>query len=81
MQEITRENIDEYLKFTKERGKYSYVSDDRTVAINYPDSRKDFGKQISDATINNYIRNMIVFFNYCVEKNTLRFHQWKTLNL
>lgn len=72
VQEITRENVDEYLKFTKERGKYSYVSDDRTVAINYPDSRKDFGKQISDVTINNYIRNMKVFFNYCVEKKYLK---------
>lgn len=70
--DVTFENIDEYIKFTKERGKYSYVSDDRTVALNHPDSRKDFGKQISDVTINNYIRNMKVFFNYCVEKKYIK---------
>ncbi|MDU1278338.1 MAG: tyrosine-type recombinase/integrase [Clostridium sp.] len=70
--EVTLEHIDGYLKFTKERGKYSYVSDDKTVGYNHPDSRKDFGKQISDVTINNYIRNMKVFFNYCLEKRYIK---------
>lgn len=72
IQDVTYEQIDSYLKFTKERGKYSYVSDDRTVMINYPDMRKDFGNTISDATINNYIRNMKVFFNYCLERKYIK---------
>lgn len=70
--DIKEKHINEYLRFTKERGKYSYVSDDRTVAINHPASRTDFGKPVSDATINNYIRNLKVFFNYCVEKKYLK---------
>lgn len=37
------------------------------VKLNCPDMRKDFGNIISDTTINNYIRNMKVFFNYCLE--------------
>ena len=46
IQNITYEQIDSYLKFTKERGKYSYISDDRTVKLNYPDMRRNFGKNI-----------------------------------
>lgn len=80
VQEITTENVDNYLKFTKERGKYSYVSDDRTVSLNYPDARKDFGKQISDATINNYIRNMKVFFNYCVDRKYIKASPMEKIN-
>lgn len=72
IQDVTYEQVDSYLKFTKERGKYSYVSDDRTVKLNYPDMRKDFGNTISDTTINNYIRNMKVFFNYCLERKYIK---------
>lgn len=72
IQDITYENVDFYLKFTKKRGKYSYVSDDRTVKLNYPDMRKDFGEIVSDATINNYIRNIKVFFNYCIERKYIK---------
>lgn len=38
---------------TKERGKYSYISDDTTVSINNPSIRKDFWKVVSPMTINN----------------------------
>lgn len=72
IQDVTYEQVDSYLKFTKERGKYSYVSDDRTVKLNYPDMRKDFGNTIADTTINNYIRNMKVFFNYCLERKYIK---------
>ena len=72
IQDVTYEQVDSYLKFTEERGKYSYVSDDRTVKLNYPDMRKDFGNTISDTTINNYIRNMKVFFNYCLERKYIK---------
>ena len=72
IQDVTYEQVDSYLKFTKERGKYSYVSDDRTVKLNYPDMRKDFGNTISDTTTNNYIRNMKVFFNYCLERKYIK---------
>lgn len=71
-QDTKKEDIEEYIIFTKERGKYSYVSDEKTVSLNNPTNRIDFGKQISDCTINNYIRNIKVFFNYCDEKKYIK---------
>lgn len=39
---------------------------------NYQQNRKDFGKQISDSTINNYLRNIKVFFNYLEDNQILK---------
>lgn len=72
LSEIKSEQIESYIKFTKERGKYSYVSEDKTVTLNNPANRKDFGKAISANTINNYIRNIKVFFNWAVDKRLIR---------
>lgn len=72
IEEIKGKHTNEYVKFTKERGKYSYVSDDRTVSINNPSIRKDFGKAISPATINNYIRNLKVFFTWAVDTKIIK---------
>lgn len=72
IEEIVEEHINDYLVFTKNRGKYSFVSDDKTLAVNYPQNRKDLGKQVSDITINNYIRNIKVFFNWLLEKRIIR---------
>ncbi len=72
IEEIKGKHTNEYVKFTKERGKYSYVSDDRTVSINNPSIRKDFGKAISPATINNYIRNLKVFFTWAVDNKIIK---------
>lgn len=46
LEEIKLKHTNEYVKFTKERGKYSYVSDDKTVLINNPSIRRDFGKAV-----------------------------------
>ncbi|EKY27010.1 tyrosine-type recombinase/integrase [Clostridium celatum] len=69
---VKHKHINEYLKFTKERGKYSYVSNDKTVALNNPANRQDLGKKISNITINNYIRNMKVFFNWCIVEGIIK---------
>ena len=37
IKDITYEEVDYYLKITKERGNYIYVSDDIAVKLNYPD--------------------------------------------
>ncbi len=71
-QDVSKEDIEDYIIFTKERGKYSYVSDEKTVGLNHPQNRVDFGKQVSDCTINNYLRNIKVFFNYCSDKRFIR---------
>ena len=45
-----------------------------------PDKRKDYGKKISDVTINNYIRNMKVFFNYLEEFRVIKDNPMKKIN-
>ncbi|ENZ01997.1 hypothetical protein HMPREF1092_01232 [Clostridium thermobutyricum] len=72
VEEIKLIHAKEYVKFTKERGKYSYVSDDKTVSINNPSIRKDFGKVVSPMTINNYIRNLKVFFTWAVDNKIIK---------
>lgn len=73
VEEIKLTHAKEYVKFTKERGKYSYVSDDKTVSINNPSIRRDFGKAVSPATINNYIRNLKVFFTWAVDNKIIKY--------
>lgn len=60
-------HIRQYIKYLKERGKYTVVNDDKSREINHPENRKDFKKQISSTTIANYIRNIKVFFNYLTD--------------
>lgn len=51
----------------QERGKYTVVSNQNSKIINFPENRDDYGKKISITTINNYIRNIKVFYNYLYE--------------
>ncbi|WP_281658232.1 tyrosine-type recombinase/integrase [Halobacillus sp. Cin3] len=53
-----------YIKYLRERGKYTVVSNQRSLNVNFPDRRTDNGKEISDTTISNYVRNIKVFFNF-----------------
>ena len=69
--------IRRYILSLQERGKYSFYANDKAKEINYPDRRRDFRKPISPITINNYIRNLRVFFNwldrdYILKKNPMR---------
>lgn len=61
---ITAEIIKNYVKYIRERGKYTAVAYEKTLTSNYPSHRHDYGKKVSDVTINNYIRNIKVFFAY-----------------
>lgn len=60
-------HIREYIKYLKERGKYTVVNNQNSKIINFPENREDYGKKISTTTINNYIRNIKVFYNYLYE--------------
>ncbi|WP_297633513.1 tyrosine-type recombinase/integrase [uncultured Clostridium sp.] len=66
---VNKEVVEEYLKFTKDRGKYSYVANKDSLKKTYQDSRPDIGKEISPSTLNNYLRNIKVFFNWLDENN------------
>ncbi|NSB31036.1 site-specific recombinase XerD [Clostridium saccharoperbutylacetonicum] len=60
---INKDIVQEYITFTKDRGKYSFVASiDGMVKANI-DRRSDIGKKVSDSTLNNYLRNIKVFFN------------------
>ena len=68
-EKITHVVIQDYVKQIKERGKYTVTSNPNSG--NYQERRIDIGKKVSDVTINNYLRNMSVFFNWCVEEGLI----------
>lgn len=72
IKKIKKENVEEYLTFTKERGKYSFTSSIDTLNKNYMDKRSDLGKEVSDTTLNNYLRNIKVFFNWLEENQIIK---------
>ena len=65
---VTENVIRRYIMELQERGKYTFYTVDKQKKTNYPERRRDYRKPISTATINNYIRNLRVFFNY-LERN------------
>ena len=65
-------HIRQYVKYVQERGKYTVVGNEKSRGINYPENRTDFKKTVSNVTINNYIRNIKVFFNYLHKEGELR---------
>ena len=68
-EKITHIVIQGYVKQIRERGKYTVTSNPNSG--NYQERRLDFGKKVSDVTINNYLRNMSAFFNWCVEEELI----------
>jgi integrase/recombinase XerD len=56
---VTHLTIQGYIQEIRRRGKYTAVTNQD--ARNYPENRPDYGKQVSDVTINNYLRNLRVF--------------------
>lgn len=61
---VKTRHIRQYVKYLRERGKYTVSSNSNSNNINYPDRRNDLGKKISDTTIANYLRNIKVFFRF-----------------
>ena len=74
---VTESVIRHYIQDLQERGKYSFYANDHQKETNCPDRRRDFRKPISTITINNYIRNLRVFFNwldrdYVIKRNPMK---------
>lgn len=67
VEEISEKEIQGYILDLQQRGKYTYFAEDVTKAINYPLRRRDYRQTISNTTINNYLRNMRVFFTWLAE--------------
>ena len=74
---VTESVIRRYINELQERGKYTFYSVESQKMKNYPERRRDYRKPVSVATINNYIRNLRVFFNwldqeYLLKKNPMK---------
>ncbi|MEW5320552.1 tyrosine-type recombinase/integrase [Geobacillus thermoleovorans] len=64
-------HIRQYIAYLQERGKYTVVNREASRLINRPENRRDYKKRISNVTINNYIRNIKVFFNWLHEEGEI----------
>ena len=76
-EEIKEPHIRAYIVDLQQRGKYTFCADRRSEDLNHPTSRRDYRQQISNITINNYLRNIRVFFTWleeseCILKSPLR---------
>ena len=74
---ITENVIRKYIDDLQTRGKYTFYVNDLSKKKNYPDRRRDYRNPVSVTTINNYIRNIRVFFNwlereYIIRKNPMK---------
>ncbi len=72
VRKVGKEIVEGYLSFTKERGKYSFTSSIDTLNKNHMDKRSDIGREISNTTLNNYLRNIKVFFNWLEENRIIK---------
>ena len=74
---VTESVIRHYIQDLQTRGKYSFYAVESQKETNCPDRRRDFRQPVSTVTINNYIRNLRVFFNwldrdYLIRKNPMK---------
>ena len=74
---ISENVIRKYIDDLMVRGKYTFYVNDLSKKKNCPDRRRDYRKPVSVTTINNYIRNIRVFFNwmereYIIRKNPMK---------
>lgn len=83
IKKVNKEVVENYLEFTKNRGKYSFTrADAETVSKANLDKRHDGGKPMAMATINAYLRNIKSFATYLEENNiskNTRIHKCKFL--
>lgn len=69
---VTTKHVKDYLEFTRTKGKYSYVADCDSIKLNNPSARGDFGKQVSMYTVNNYLRNIKVYFSWLYDTEVIK---------
>lgn len=69
---ISKNTVEEYISFTKERGKYAFVASEEGMIKANIDKRTDIGKEVSNSTLNNYLRNIKAFFSYLVDNQIIK---------
>ena len=75
---VTENMIRKYINDLQERGKYTFFVNDLSKKKDYPERRRDYRKPVSVTTINNYIRNLRVFFNW-LERDYIIFDSMPTI--
>lgn len=70
--EVKEIHIREYIKYLQERGKYTVIVNENTKKTNNPENRTDYKGVVTGITINNYMRNIKVFFNYMFSEKLIR---------
>lgn len=63
--------IRRYVIDLQTRGKYTFCADEKQKKTNCPEHRSDYSSRISNITINNYLRNINVFFFWLEEMEYL----------
>ncbi|NLD58148.1 MAG: site-specific integrase, partial [Clostridiales bacterium] len=63
VEHIREATLRSYMLDLQSRGKYTACADNRTKLINHPQNRGDYNGKITNITINNYLRNLRVFFS------------------
>lgn len=70
--EVRQAHLKAYIRYLQERGKYTVVVDENSKKSNYPENRTDYKEGLNNVTINNYMRNIKVFFNYMYHEKLIR---------
>lgn len=71
-EDIKHTHIEGYVDYLQKRGKYTVCAVEDTASPNYPERRTDYARKISPVTINNYLRNLKAFFNWCVDEELIQ---------
>lgn len=79
VRKVNTEHLREYIKYLRDRGKYTVVSNETSRAINHPQNRPDAGKSLSETTIANYLRNVKVFFAFMHDDRVIKVNPAKKI--
>ena len=71
VEKVTEAHIRAYIIDLQKRGKYTFCANDRSKRVNHPSHRRDYRQKISNITINNYLRNLRVFFTWLEESECI----------
>ncbi|WP_315112990.1 tyrosine-type recombinase/integrase [Clostridium intestinale] len=72
IKQLKKIHVENYILFTKDKGKYSYVANVKSTTNNHPQNRSDYNEKVSPSTVNNYLRNIKAFLNWCTGERIIK---------
>lgn len=76
---VKSSHVRQYIKYLRERGKYTVSASEKSLNINYPNRREDYQKPVSEVTVLNYTRNIKVFFNFLKTEHEITINPMDTV--